>query len=403
MGAIFTRRNILALLSGIALIAIVALSVRALSAHSPLARTTTARSARAVSYRVTVTPGATSTSSAQTSHSSPVGAGLATPTPPASRSGGDIAWPVPGDYAAVIGSYSVITSNATYVTPHIQMLNAGTTTWLGDWSYYLGCVSNCMNGSKVPTGGQTSGQAITFGLQLQQPLTTLANATYYSQWAMFHSPSPGAPGVQFGEIATVKIVVTVSTLLGVDPAPGCDTSDITWTVAGGVCATDGLELTTNAAQEPTVALQSAPKGFDNTNYQITINASFAGASGAWVRITGYDAGTSQCAGQAVDVQADGTERPVVISNCTETPDSWSPWTITSGPVVLTFRILNGNWLFLIDGHGTLFEGTFAAGVDPVITVGGPDGAVVTLTNGELDAAVPYTTQTMTLQNGRQRG
>lgn len=193
-----------------------------------------------------------------------MGAGLATPTPAAGHSGGAIAWPIPGDYAAVIGSYTVNTSNATFVTPHIQMFNVGTTTWLGDWSYYLGCVSNCMNGSKVPTSGQTSGQAITFGLQLQQPLM-LANASYYSQWAMFHSPSPGAPGVQFGEIATVKIIVTVSTLLGVDSAPGCDTSNMTWTVAGGVCATAGLELTTNAAQEPTVALQSAPAGFDDTN------------------------------------------------------------------------------------------------------------------------------------------
>lgn len=402
MKAIITRRKLLALLSGMALVAVVAATSISLSQRQPQARAASSRHAPSVSYQVSVT--ASATPGDATSHAASAGAsaGRATPTqPPARHPGGAIAWPVQGDYASVMGSYAVNTSNTLPLTPQIEMRNIGTTTWLGDWSYYLGCVSNCMNGNEAPASGQTLGQTLTFSLQLFPP-ATLTTATYYSQWAMFHSPSPGVSGVQFGEIATVKISVTNAIPLGVDPAPGCDSSDMTWMVTGGACVNGATALTTNATQEPTVALQTAPPSFDSANYMITIHADFTSAPGAWVRLVSYTS-TSYCNGQGVDVRSDGAYRNVLVWNCVVS-DGGNNWTATPpgpSPIEVTLGFHNSGFTFLVNGQ-YIEDGGAIYGAYPVISAGGTDGSVVAVTNAELDTPVSFQAQWSVLQNGQPR-
>ena len=402
--AISARRALLATLSGVTLIAVVLVATISLSQRQPQRRAsvTATPGATSVSYQVyastSATPGASS-STAQakaSSHSSP------TATPAVSAGGvisrepaPSIAWPVTGDFATVAGSYVVTTTNSVIFTPQIEMRNAGTTTWLGGWTYYLGCISNCMNGYSAPTGDQTPGQTAIFGPQLYAP-QTLTIATYYTQWAMFHS------GVQFGEIATVKITVTVAIPLGVDPAPGCDSSDMTWTVTGGACANGGLALTTNTAQEPAAALHNAPAGFDSANYMITVHADFTSAPGAWVRLVAYNS-SSQCDGQGVDVRSDGGYRNVIVSNCVVTDGgNWTATPPGPSPIGVTLVFQNSIFTFAVNGQYIEDGGvTYATGY-PVISAGGADGSVVTVTNAELDTPVSFSAQWNVLQNRQQR-
>jgi hypothetical protein len=416
MRAIITRRTLIAPLSAVALIAVVAVTAFSLSQRQPQARAASSRHNPSMSYQVSVTASATpdassASPSGATRHgaSTGAGAGQATPTPPANHPGGAIAWSVPGDipgdYASVIGSYAVYSQNGAmgWLTAQVDMRNSGTTTWLGDWSYYAGCVSNCLGGYSVPANSIASGQSQMFAIQLYVPTIPWITETYYSEWAMFHSPSPGGPAVQFGETATVKIVVTDAKQLGVDPAPGCDTSSMTWTVTGGACANGGLALTTSTAQEPTAALQSAPAGFDDTNYFITVDASFSGATGAWVRLVGYNWG-SQCVGQGVDVRPDGSYRAFYIAgpDCAETDFTWSTSPYGSSPIEVTLELHNGEYAFDINHHPIEHGGSLFTGGYPVISAGGPDGSVVTVTNAELDTLITATTQWSVLQNGHQR-
>ncbi len=185
-------------------------------------------------------------------------------------------------------------------------------------------------------------------------------------------------------------------------APGCDSSDMIWVVAGGSCANGGLTLTTNATQEPTAALQSGPAGFDDTNYRITVDASISSATGAWVRLVGYNSGSSQCVGQGVDVQPDGSYRAFFIANCKETDSAWSTSPYGSSPMAVSLKLVNGGFGIAINGHGIESGGSVFTGGYPVISVGGADGSVVTVTNAELDTPLTPTTQWSVLQNRQQR-
>ncbi|HEU0026331.1 MAG TPA: hypothetical protein VFQ25_04380 [Ktedonobacterales bacterium] len=393
MKAIITQRRLLALLSGAPLVAIVALSALSLSQLQPEASGTTAGHAPSVSYHVSVAASATPDGAAPT----PVGAGTKhgqpaatiTPAPTASLSPASlpngIAYRITGDNASVMGSYLVNTTSSAGLAAQIEMRDTGTATWPGDWSYYLGCVSNCMNGDKSPASNIAPGQSQTFTVELFPPMP-FTTATYYSQWAMFHS------GARFGEIATVKIVATLAIPLGVDSAPGCDGGDMTWTVVGGACANGGLALTASAAQEPTATLESAPSGFDDSNYYITVHAAFASATGAWVRLVGYNTGSSQCVGQGMDVRSDGYWRGFYIVNCVEYDSAWSSSPYSSSPIAVTLWLYNGGFYCFINSHPLENGGSLFTGGYPVISAGGTDGSVVTVADAELDTPVPYTAQ-----------
>lgn len=294
------------------------------------------------------------------------------------------------DDATVTGSYTVNTTYSAGLAATIVMSNTGTTTWLGDWSYYLGCVSNCMNGSSYPTSGTTPGSSETFSVQLFPPMP-FTTATYYSKWSMFHS------GVAFGATAIVKIVATVATPLGVDPAPGCDSSSMSWSLSGGAtCANGGLSLTTNSAQEPAAALQTAPTAFNDANYYFTVDATFSSAANAWARLVGYFAygsqsASSHCYGQGFDVQPNGMYRTFYISGCKETDGLWYSQSLPSGSTItITLQLSSGYFCVWINHRGLENGGSLFTSGYPVVTVGGSDGVAVTITNAELDTPVtPY--------------
>lgn len=403
MRVIITRRSGIALLSGLTLIVVMAAMAYALSQRGPLAGATTATTARrgpSVTYRVSVTStpvSAVSPGSPVTEHgvrmiTPTTGGGRATPAPtPASLSGGPVASPTPGDASVVVGSFAERTSSVPVIVAQVQMRNIGTTTWRSDWSYYIGCVFNCMNGNKLPTGGATPGQVSTFDLQLFPP-SALSVATYASQWSMFHSLGPGMPAVRFGELATVQITVINALPLDVETAPGCDSGNTTWVVDGGACANGALALTTNSTQEPTVTLQNAPAGFDGANFTITVHAVFKNAPGAWVRLISY-VDTSDCAGQGVDVRSDGSYRDIFVSNCAvqDGGDHWTATPFGTSAIGITFIVEDGVYTFDLNGQFIEDGGSLAGGY-PVISVGGPDGSIVNVAGVELDYPVPYTAQ-----------
>ncbi|MGH2504806.1 MAG: hypothetical protein ACRDID_20035, partial [Ktedonobacterales bacterium] len=200
----------------------------------------------------------------------------------------------------------------------------------------------------------------------------------------------------------VEIVATVANPLGVDPAPGCDTSGMTWSVTGGVCANGGLTLTANAAQEPVAALHSAPAGFDDTSYMVTVQTTFSVTTGVWVQIVGFDSG-SRCEGQGVDIQPDGSWRIDSFVNCAESEGIWRASSLGPSPFSVTLRLQKQYFTAYINGKVIVNGGAFFTGGYPVISVGGTDGSSVTLTNVELDTAVNYSAQWSVLQDGRQRG
>lgn len=433
MGTLFTRRNLIALASGLVTIAIVTTIVISLNLRQPQ-RTALAMatpSATSFSYTVYSTPTTGAQATPTTPPASPTQPGSPTTassgkgrTPPTSLGPSDTPPPtttatatatvgatgVPGasptatattttglptatstpanpvDDAAVIGSYTVNTKWGAggWLTVQIEMLNTGTTTWPAGWSYDLGCVSNCMGASPGSVYNVAPGQSDSIGIQLDPP-TPFTTATYYSKWSMFHS---GAP---FGAVATVKIVATVATPLGTDPAPGCDSSGMSWSVTGGAtCANGGLAMTTNSAQEPRALLQSAPSGFNSANYRITVQARFSSVTTDWVRVMGYYGGT-QCNAQGVDVQPDATFRTFYIVNCKETDGLWYAWSNSSSPITVSLDLQSGSFMAFINGHAVQNGGSLFTSGYPAVSVGGNDGNVVTLTNGELDTPVtPYT-------------
>lgn len=267
------------------------------------------------------------------------------------------------------------------------MQNTGASTWLNDWSYYIWCLSPCQyGGDKVISAAAAPGASVSFGVMVYPP-SVFTTGTYYSQWSMYHSGTP------FGAVATIKLVVTAAVPLGVDSAPGCDSSNMSWALAGGAaCAPGGLSLTTNSAQEPQAALQTAPSGFESSNHYTTLHASFSSVSGAWVRVVDYTS-SSQCNGQGIDVQASGTFRPVTIVNCQETDGAWySVSYSTSSPITCTLWLKSTQWVAYIN-YALLESGSssYTSGY-PVISVGGSNGVTITVSNVELDTPITPTTQ-----------
>lgn len=333
----------------------------------------------------TPTASATSTATASAGPTATAAIPTATSAPPTPTS----TTPSLVDNSTVTGTFTTTTlnQNGGWITIPITMQNTGTSTWLNDWSYYIWCVSNCMNGYKTISAMAAPGASASFGVMIYPP-GVWSTTTYYSQWSMYHS------GMPFGAIATIKLVVTAAIPLGVDPAPGCDTSNMSWSLSGGAtCANGGLSLTSNSAQQPEAALRSAPSGFNSSNYYVTLHASFSNATGAWVRVVSYSSSGSKCGGQGLDIQPSGTFRPFSIVNCTESDGAWYSVSLPSGSTVtVTLWIRSGTWVAYID-YGLLESGSspFTSGY-PAITTGGNNGASVTVTNVELDTPVTPTTQ-----------
>lgn len=319
----------------------------------------------------TTTPGSVATSTPTTTTANPT----TTPAPLI-------------DNSAVAGDFSTTTVNGVGGVQEVifTFTNTGTSTWQGGWTYYLDCISNCLNGNKVPTLTVTPGNSQSFGPQLYMPSVFISNTTY-SYWSMYHS------GVQFGAIAKVKIVETTAQVLGVDPAPGCDSAGgMSWSLTGSTaCANGGLTLTTNSAQPPLADLIGVPSGFNSASYYVSVWATFPTSTYDWVRLVAFNGG-SHCSGAGIDVQPNGAYRMVTISNCSDVSGPWTQGHILGSNVEVSLHVWTGGCDLFINGGLAQGGGCIFTSGYPTISVGGNDGNTITVSNAELDNPVNPTTQ-----------
>lgn len=436
MRAFFTRRVIIALVSGLLTLAIVAgialaYNLQAVQRDSQALATPTSQP---YTYSVTATPtmsapaptatpapskskgGATTPTSvsappthggrAATSATvasdtpTPTSGGGGSPTPGASPTAtptttiaGPTATPMPPtptataaplfDGASVAASSGQKYGSYGWITVPVTMTNTGTTTWEGPGIYYLRCLSTCLGDSSENANGIAPGSSVTLNPMFDIPWP-FTSATYHSTWSMSNA------GVSFGQTVKITITATTSVVLGVDPAPGCDSAGMSWSLSGGAsCANGGLLLTTNSAHEPQALMTSGPSGMDTSNYLVTFDASFSAMNQAWVRVAYYSGGNEQ----GMDVEPGGKFRTFTIYNGVESDGLWTTLnSFTSPSFSATIGSLSYGYTVYIN-HGYMGDGgTRVAGGMPVVSVGGANGVDVTITHAEIDAPVTTTTK-----------
>lgn len=223
--------------------------------------------------------------------------------------------------------------------------------------------------------------------------------TYYSQWTMSHKIN--MQDVHFGQIVSLGVTLTVSTLNGLDPAPGCDTGNMTWVITGGTCANNALELTTNSAQEPSAILQVMPEGVDTTNFYITLQTNISNTPGAFARIVNYTSLTL-CHGQGLDIRADGAFRDVLVgcealNGCAVCVGGWTLRGSPMSSVITQLQYQEDSYgtysIVMTTTSGEYEEGGLGYAPNYLgISVGGTDGGVVSVSNVEFDTPIPAITQ-----------